>query len=87
MQAGARGQARHERGKAPGRNLSAKRKRKQDSPAHLLRMEVIQAIRARDPAAALAAYDAALAHGKCTQVHPARRAFLCPFWQWLGDAG
>ena len=63
MQAGGRGDARRDRGRAPGRNLSAKRKRKVDSPAHLLRQEVIQAIQAKDPAAALAAYDAALAAG------------------------
>ena len=66
MQAGPPGQERHERGKAPSRNLSAKRKRKQDSPTHLLRVEVITAIRAKDPAAALAAYDAALAKGMRT---------------------
>ena len=77
MRAGAPGQAAHERGRAPGRNLSAKRKRKQDSPTHLLRVEVIQAIRAKDPAAALAAYDAALAKGMRICIYPAR---------WLSSA-
>ncbi|KAK9826794.1 hypothetical protein WJX81_001690 [Elliptochloris bilobata] len=50
-------------GRARGGAQQQSRKRKRNSPLHLLRMEVVDAIRAKDPAAALAAHDAAVAKG------------------------
>jgi hypothetical protein len=40
-----------------------KRQKKRETPAYQLRLAVVEAVRARDPAAALAAYDAAVAQG------------------------
>lgn len=40
-----------------------KRQKKRETPAYQLRLAVVEAVRARDPAAALAAYDTAVAQG------------------------
>lgn len=51
---------------APRLEATRKRSQKKDkkqSPAHALRGAVVEAIKAKDPAAALAAYDAAVANG------------------------
>ncbi len=45
------------------RRKHPQKKDRKQSPAYVLRGVVVEAIRAKDPAAALAAYDAAVADG------------------------